>query len=81
MNGGVALLELDGTINIKHSYRLRHYVPQNVLILNAAYVTCMMEHSSPFMVDPVPTVNRHMTTVCAGRHILRVITLSPRFVN
>ena len=29
-----------------------------------------MEHSSPFMGDPAPTVNRHTTTVGAGRHIL-----------
>jgi hypothetical protein len=32
---------------------------------------------SPFMGDPVPTVNRHMTAACRGRHVLRVVTVSP----
>jgi len=36
---------------------------------------------SPFVGDPAPTVNRHTTTVFAGRHILRVLTLSLRSVN
>jgi hypothetical protein len=40
-----------------------------------------MENSSPFMGDPSPTVDRHMTTAFAGRHILQVVTLSLRSVN
>jgi len=35
----------------------------------------------PFMGDPAPTVDRHTTTASAGRHILRVVTLSLRSVN
>ena len=54
----------------------------NVLILQAVQVTLYtMENSSPFMGDPAPTVDRHMTTAFAGRHILRVVTLSLRSVN
>jgi hypothetical protein len=52
-----------------------------VLILKAVQVTYPMEHSSPFMGYPAPTENRHMATACAGRHILRVVTLSLRPVN
>ena len=44
-------------------------------------MTYTMEHSSPIIREPVPTENRHTTTACAGRHILRVVTLSTRFVN
>ena len=40
-----------------------------------------MENSSPFMGDPAPTVDRHTTTVFAGRPILRVVTLSLMSVN
>ena len=40
-----------------------------------------MENSSPFMRDPAPTMGRHMTTVFAGKHILRIVTLSLRSVN
>jgi len=81
VNGGVVLLEMDYTIRIKHSYRGQHYNMQNVLILKAVQMTYTMEHPSPIMGDPVPTENKHMTTACAGRHILRVVTLSPRSVN
>jgi hypothetical protein len=84
MNGGVVLPEMDYTIGIKNSYRGQHYILQNVLILKAVQMTFYtMEHSSssPFMGDPAPSENRHMTTTCAGRHILRVVTLSPRSVN
>ena len=67
---------------IKHPYRRHHYVLQNVLIMQAVQVTlCRMENSSPFVGDPTPTVDRHTTTAFAGRHILRVETLSPRSVN
>jgi len=81
LNGGVVLLEMDYTIVIKHSYRGRHYILQNVLVLKAVHVTYTMEHFSPFMGDPSPTENRHTTIACAGRHILRVETLSPRSLN
>jgi len=63
------LLELGYTIGIKHSDRGHHHILQNVLILKALQLTFYtMEHSSPFMGDPAPSVNRHMTTVGAGRH-------------
>jgi hypothetical protein len=35
----------------------------------------------PFMENPNPTMNRHTTTVCGGRHILRVVMFSPWSVN
>jgi hypothetical protein len=73
---------MDYTIGIKHPYRGHHYVLQNVLILQAVQVTLYtMENSSPFMGDPSPTVDRHMTTAFAGRHIPRVVMLSLRSVN
>jgi len=82
MNGEVVLLEMDYTIGIKHSYSGHHQVLQNALILKAIQMTFYtMEHSSPLMGYPVPAVNRHITTVFAGRHILRVVTLSLRSVN
>jgi hypothetical protein len=77
-----SLLELDYTIWIKHSYSGHHYVLQNVLILKAFHMTFFtVEQSNPFVGNPAPTVNRHMTTVCVGRHILRVVMLSPQSVN
>jgi len=73
---------MDYAIGIKHLYRGHHYVLQNVLILQALQVTLYtMENSSPFMGDPAPTMDRHTTTVFAGRNILRVVTLSLRSVN
>jgi hypothetical protein len=70
------------SVMIKHSYRRHHYIIQYVLILKAVQVTFyLMEHSSPFMGYSAPTENGHMATACAGRHILRVVTLSPRPVN
>ena len=73
---------MDYTIWIKHPYRGHHYVLQNVLILQDVQVTLYtMENPSPFVGDPAPTVNRHTTTAFAGRHILRVVTLSLRSVN
>jgi len=73
---------MDYIIRIKHPYRRHHYVLQNVLILQAVQVTLYtMRNSSPFMGDPAPTVDRHMTTAFAGRPILRVVTLSLRSVN
>jgi len=65
-----------------HPYRRHRYVLQNVLILQAVQVTLYtMENSSPFMGYPVPIVDRHTTTAFAGRHTLRVVTLSLRTVN
>jgi hypothetical protein len=81
MNGGVFLLEVDYTVGIKHSYRRHHYILQYVLILKAVQVTYPMEHSSPFIGYPSLTENGHTATACAGRHILRVVTLFPRPVN
>jgi hypothetical protein len=82
MNGGVVLLEMDYTIGIKHSYRWQHFILQNVLILKAVKTTFYtMEHSSPFMGDPAPIENRHTTTACAGRHIMRVLMLPLTSVN
>jgi hypothetical protein len=53
-----------------------------VLILQAVQVTVYTkENSRPFMGDPAPTVDRHMTTALAGRHILQVVTLSLTSVN
>jgi hypothetical protein len=76
------MLELGYTIGIKHSYRGHHHILQNVLILKALQLTFYtMEHSSPFMGVPAPSVNRPMTAVGAGRHIFRVVTLSPQSVN
>jgi hypothetical protein len=73
---------MDYTIGIKHPYRGNHYVLQNVLILQAVQLTLYkMENSSPFMGDPAARVDRHTTTAFAGRHILRVVTLSLRSVN
>jgi len=70
------------TFGIKHLYRGHQYVLQNVLILQAVQMTLYtMENSTPFMEDPAPTVYRHTTTALAGRHILRVVTLSLRSVN
>ena len=81
-HGRVVLMELDYSIGIKHSYKGYHYVLQNVLILKTVQVTFyMMEHSSPFMADPASSLNRHKTTAFGGRHILWVVTLSPRPVN
>ena len=63
-------------------YKGKNYILQNVLILKTVQMTFyMMEHSSPFVGDPAPTENRHTTTAYAGRHILRVVTLSPRSIN
>jgi hypothetical protein len=76
------LLEMDYTIRITHSYRGHHYILQNVLILKAVQVTFYpVEHSSPFMEDPASAENLHMATGCASKHILGVVTLSPRPVN
>ena len=73
---------MDYTVRIKHPYSGHRYVLKNVLILQAVQVTLYtMENSSPFMGDPAPTVDRHMTTAFAGRYILRVVTLSLRSVN
>ena len=73
---------MDHTFGIKHPYRGHHYVLQNVLILQAVQVTLYTtENSSHFMGDPAPTVDRHTTTVFAGRHVLQVVTLSLRSVN
>jgi hypothetical protein len=73
---------VDNTFGIKQPYRGHHYVLQYVLILQAVQVTLYtMENSSPFMGDAAPTVDRHMTTAFAGRHILHVVTLSMRSVN
>jgi hypothetical protein len=73
---------MDYTFGIKHLYRGHQYVLQNVLILQAVQVTLyMMQNSTPFMGDPAPTFYRHMTTAFAGRHIVRVVTLSLRSVN
>ena len=70
---------MDYSIRVKHPYRGHHYVLQNVLILQAVQMTLYtMKNSSPFVGDPAPTVNRHTTTAFAGRHILRVVTLSLR---
>jgi len=58
---------MDYTIGIKHAYRGHYYVLQNVLIMQAVQSTLYtMENSSSFMGDPVPTVDRHTTTVFAG---------------
>jgi hypothetical protein len=35
----------------------------------------------PFYGDPTSTINRHTTTAFRGRHILRVVMLSPWSVN
>jgi len=73
---------MDYTLGIKHPYRGHHFVLQNVLILQVIQMTLYkMENSSPFMGDPASTVDRHTTTAFAGRHILRVVTLSMRSVN
>jgi hypothetical protein len=73
---------MDYTFGIKHPYRGYHYVLQNVQILQAVQVTLYtMEDSDPFMGDPAAKLDRHTTTVFAGRHILRVVTLSLRSVN
>jgi hypothetical protein len=82
MNGGVVLLEMGYTNRIKHLFRGHHYILQNLLILKVVHVTFYkMEHSSPFMGDPAPKQNGHTTNACAGRHILKTVTLSPRPVN
>jgi hypothetical protein len=53
-----------------------------LILLQAVQVTLYtMENSSPFMGDPAPTVDRHMTTAFASRHILPVVMLSLRSVN
>jgi len=73
---------MDYTSGIKHPYRGHPYVLKNVLILQAVQVTLYtMENSTPFMGDLAPRVYRHTTTAFAGRHILRVVTLSLRSVN
>jgi len=73
---------MDYTIGVKHPYNGHHHVLQNVLILQAVQVTLYtMENSSPFMGDTAPTVDTRTTTAFAGRHILRVVTLSLRSVN
>jgi len=71
---------MDYTIGIKYPYRRNRYILQNVQIMQAILVTLYtMENSSPFVGDPAPTVDRHMTTAFGG--ILRVVTLSLRSVN
>jgi hypothetical protein len=73
---------MDYTFGIKHPHRGHHYVLQNVMILQAVQVTLYkIVNSTPFMGNPAPTVYRHTTTAFAGRHILRVVTLSLRYVN
>ena len=76
------ILEIYYTNGIQHSYRGHYYILQNVPLMKAVQVTFYkMEHSSPVMGDPGPTVNRHTTTAFAGRRILTVVTLPPRSVN
>ena len=59
---------MDHIIGIKHPYRGQHYILQNVLMLQAVPETLYtMENSRPFMGNPDPTVDRHMTTAFAGR--------------
>jgi hypothetical protein len=73
---------MDYTTGIKHPYRRHHYILQNVLIQQAVQVALYRkENSSPFMGDPGPTVDRHMTTAFAVIHILWVVKLSLRSVN
>jgi len=73
---------MDYNFGIKHPLKRHRYILQNVLIMQAVQVTLYtMENSSSFMGDPAPTVDRHTTTAFAGGHILRVVTLSLRFVN
>jgi len=72
---------MDYTIGIKYPYRRHRYVLQNVLIMQAVQVTLYTLNSCSFMGDTAPTVDRHTATVFAGRPILRVVTLSLRFVN
>jgi hypothetical protein len=53
-----ALLEMDYTIGIRHSYRGHHHVLQSVFILKAFQVTFYkMEHFRPFMGDPALPVS------------------------
>jgi hypothetical protein len=80
-DGKVVLLEMVYTIGIKHSCRGHHYIVQHVLILKAVRVTYLMEHSNPFMENPVQTENGHTANACAGRHMLTVVTLSPSPVS
>jgi len=73
---------MDYNFGIKHPYRRHLYILQNVLIMQAVQLTlCTMGNSNSFVGDPAPTVDRHRTTVFAGRHILQVVTLSLRSVN
>jgi len=73
---------MDYNFGIKHPYRRHCYVLQNVLIMQAIQVTLYtMGNSSPFVGDTAPTVDRHTTTAFAGRHILRVVTLSLKSAN
>jgi hypothetical protein len=81
MNGGVVLLDKDYNIRAKHSYRGHHYIMQSVLILKAVQVTYTVEHSSSFVRDTVPILNKHTSTMFAGRHMLRIVTFFPRSVN
>jgi hypothetical protein len=65
--GGVVLFKLDYSSGKKHSYREHHYVLQNVRVLEVIQVThYLMEHSSPFVGDPVATLNRHTTAAFRG---------------
>jgi len=66
----------------EHPYRRHRYVLQNVLIMQAIQVTLYtIENSSPFVGDPPPTMDRHMTTTFAGKTILQVVMLSLRSAN
>jgi len=66
----------------EHAYRRHRYILQNVLIMQAIQVTLyMIENLSPFMGDPPPTMDRHMTTAFAGIPILRVVKLSLSSAN
>jgi hypothetical protein len=59
MNGGVVLLEKDYTIGMKHPYIGHHYILQNMLILKAIQMTFyVLDHSSSFMEDPAPALNK-----------------------
>jgi hypothetical protein len=70
------------TFRIKHPHRGHHYVLQNVLILQGVRVTLYkMENSSTFMGDPAPKADRHMPTAFAGTLILRIGTLSLRYMD
>jgi hypothetical protein len=79
VNEAVVLLEM-GYTEMKHSYRWRHYVLQDVLILTELVLFHDGEFQS-LLGYPASKRNRNTITARRARRILRGTKLSPRTAN